>query len=221
MRGPVGFHTDVGDGIARVYGWCGRSMDPQVWRYGRSRSGRRYADDGLTSLGCRMCWPYSYRPGCQCFGKWARLKGSGKYATFAVAYDGAHGMRWASPDSHGLCLGDSCFRREVQVTSRMGYKLELSVLGQPLSGYRSYGRDLCVGGMCHSWSNCGEHTIRRWRWQQHLPSVQSNAGRGNLLDGHDAILRFRLLELFNSCHLHFQYDDLTSATTSTGGLSRR
>ena len=25
--------------------------------------------------------------------------------------------------------------REVQVTSRMGYKLELSVLGQPLSGY--------------------------------------------------------------------------------------
>ena len=38
--------------------------------------------------------------------------------------------------------------------------------------------------MCHSWSNCGEHTIRRWRWQQHLPSVQSNAGRGNLLDGH-------------------------------------
>ena len=36
--------------------------------------------------------------------------------------------------------------------------------------------------MCHSWSNCGEHTIRRWRWQQHLPSVQSNAGRGNLLD---------------------------------------
>ena len=28
-----------------------------------------------------------------------------------------------------------CATREVQVTRRMGYKLELSVLGQPLSGY--------------------------------------------------------------------------------------
>ena len=32
-------------------------------------------------------------------------------------------------------LRHSCSSREVQVTSRMGYKLELSVLGQPLSGY--------------------------------------------------------------------------------------
>ena len=35
---------------------------------------------------------------------------------------------------YGRCLL-STGRREVQVTSRMGYKLELSVLGQPLSGY--------------------------------------------------------------------------------------
>ena len=32
-------------------------------------------------------------------------------------------------------LRHSCSSREVQVTRRMGYKLELSVLGQPLSGY--------------------------------------------------------------------------------------
>ena len=31
----IGTVISLGDGIARVYGWCGRSMDPQVWRYGR------------------------------------------------------------------------------------------------------------------------------------------------------------------------------------------
>ena len=60
--------------------------------------------------------------------------------------------------------------------------LYVHTTGIPHDGCGGSSRSSSV--MCHSWSNCGEHTIRRWRWQQHLPSVQSNAGRGNLLDGH-------------------------------------
>ena len=108
------------------------------------------------------------------------------------------------------------------MTRRMGYKLELSVLGQPLSGYAWWagnarlvnlsgqllGAHVSHGGLQVLWAgsmclfevnhfmglgyrciDVDQFALELAARQQHLPSVQSNAGRGNLLDGHDAILR--------------------------------
>ena len=107
----------------------------------------------------------------------------------------------------------------------MGYKLELSVLGQPLSGYAWWagnarlvnlsgqllGAHVSHGGLQVLWAgsmclfevnhfmglgyrciDVDQFALELAARQQHLPSVQSNAGRGNLLDGHDAILRLSM-----------------------------
>ena len=59
------------------------------------------------------------------------------------------------------------------------------LIGRPTSStlprsLRSWRRSI----VCDPWSHGREHALRRRRREQHLPSIQSNPGRGNLLHGH-------------------------------------
>ena len=70
-----------------------------------------------------VCWKWARRY-CQCLmPSWVYEFTDGKYVIYSV-----RGGLIAE-----LVSGPTRPTREVQVTRRMGYKLELSVLGQPLS----------------------------------------------------------------------------------------